>query len=305
MEQLLHRLRHLQNGSSAFSRAGLPSAQSSIHGSALEVRTAADRYFWHGMRRGGDSSHPLVVVQYTLEGWGEFVERQVKQKVEPQTVFTALVPSDHAYYLPTDSPHWSFFWLIIRHPYIVSRIEQRMKTIGPLLRVAPDSPLITRAYRLLTGIYQASFQDPFSEEQALFDFLIEYERTAFHLLYPSSEREQLLQSVRAYVLRSLDQPLSVEEIAKRYQMSRSHFSHYFKSITGATPAQCITQIRLDEAIHRLLHTRQSLGEIAAETGFADANHLCKVFRRQLHISPGELRRQMPSSSPVSLEREMD
>ncbi|HEY3992305.1 MAG TPA: helix-turn-helix domain-containing protein [Ktedonobacteraceae bacterium] len=299
MEQLISRLRNLQaEEMAAHSRAGLPISGSHIYGSAFEVRTAEEQYFWHGLKRGGDPEHPVVILQYTLEGMGEFAEKHTKRKIEPQMAFTAIVPSDHAYYLPTSSASWSFFWLIIRHPYIVSRIEQRVKTVGSLLRVSADSLFVTRAYSLLASMYQAPFQDPFGEEQALFDFLIEYERTAFHLLHPSSEREQLFQSVRACVLRALPQPLEVEWLAERYGMSRSHFSHCFKRATGATPAQFMTQVRLDEAIYALLYTRQGLEEIAAATGFADANHLCKTFRRQMHTSPGEFRRQMCRSLPA-------
>lgn len=298
MEQLLQKLYQLQaEKPSPYQRVGLPDSESFLYGSAFETRTFGEKYFWHGLKRGGDPAHPAVIFQYTLEGQGILAEKHRKQKLEPQMAFTAIVPSEHAYYLPSDATSWSFFWLNITHPYIVSRIEQRMKTVGSLLRLAPESRLLLQAYKLLVSLYQAPFQDPLSNEQALFDFLIEYERTAFHMLYPSSEREQLLQHVRSTLLSSLHLPLGVEELAERSSMSRSHFSRYFKSVTGTTPAHFITQVRLDEAIHLLLHTALKLEEVAAETGFADANHLCKVFRRYLHVSPGELRSQIHPHTP--------
>jgi transcriptional regulator GlxA family with amidase domain len=42
----------------------------------------------------------------------------------------------------------------------------------------------------------------------------------------------------------------------------------------------------------LAGTDEKLETIARQTGFADANHLCKVFRRHLQVSPGEYRKQM-------------
>lgn len=293
MEQLLHKLRQLQvEKPSVYQRVGPPDSQSFLYGSACETRLFGEKYFWHGLKRGGDPAHPFVIFQYTLEGRGVFIEKHKKQKIEPQMAFTAIVPSDHVYYLPSDSTGWTFFWLSTSHPYIVSRIEQRVKTAGSLLKLPPESMLLLQAYKLLASMYQTPLQDPFREEQALFDFLVEYERAVFHLLHPSSEREQMLQQVKAAVLSSLQQPLGVDELAERYAMSRSHFSHAFKSVTGMTPARFIIQVRLDEAIHLLLHTTLKLEEVASETGFADANHLCKVFRRHLHMSPGELRSQI-------------
>ena len=32
-----------------------------------------------------------------------------------------------------------------------------------------------------------------------------------------------------------------------------------------------------------------LVEVASACGFADANHLCKVFKRHYHVSPGKWR----------------
>jgi transcriptional regulator GlxA family with amidase domain len=51
-------------------------------------------------------------------------------------------------------------------------------------------------------------------------------------------------------------------------------------------------VRLQEVSRRLVHSKEKLEAIARATGFADANHLCKVFRRHRHLSPGEFRRQM-------------
>ena len=293
MEQLVRKLRHLQVGKvSPYQRVSLPDSQSFLHGAAFESRTFEEEYFWHGLKRGTDPRHPFVIFQYTLEGIGVFTDSHHQQKLEPQMAFTAIVPSDHAYYLPADSTNWSFFWFCTSHPYVVSRIEQRMKTDGALLRLPLESMLLLQAYKLLLSLYQAPFRDPFSEEHALFDFLIEYERTMFYAQRPLSEREQLLQQVKSAVIHSLQHSWSVDELAEQYAMSRSHFSHYFKQVTGMTPALFITQVRLDEARHFLLNTTLRLEEIASETGFADANHLCKVFRRHLHMSPGELRSQV-------------
>ena len=54
----------------------------------------------------------------------------------------------------------------------------------------------------------------------------------------------------------------------------------------------MTQVRLEEVACRLAQTDVTLAALASETGFADANHLCKVFRRYYHLSPGAFRKQM-------------
>lgn len=66
-----------------------------------------------------------------------------------------------------------------------------------------------------------------------------------------------------------------------------------QAATGHTPAACVLELRLSEARRRPRETSAPLKDIAAATGFADANHLCKAFRRHFHLSPGAYRSQLP------------
>lgn len=287
LDDFFQKLQHLQNTREAVVR---PRHDANVFGSALEVRTDPAQYHWHGLKRGGDPEHPVCIFQYTLAGRGCYGEKNMTYHLDAQTAFTALVPSDHCYFLPPSSANWTFSWVLIRHPYIVERISKLNNS--PIFKLTPNSMLVIRMFRLIQGIYDGTFHDPFAEEQALFDFLIEYGRVVQQMRYPQPERERLLQEVQAYVLQTINQPRAVEKIAEIYQMSRSNFSHYFKKITGLAPAHFISQVRLEEVLRRLLHTPMRLEEIARQTGFANANHLSKVFRRHFHLSPGEFRRQM-------------
>jgi AraC-like DNA-binding protein len=121
--------------------------------------------------------------------------------------------------------------------------------------------------------------------------LIAYERHANENLYAPRLRDTLLNETRAYVLKRITSPIGIEELAAQRKMSRTHFTHFFRDKTGIPPAQFVTEVRLREAEQRLTRTDEKLSTIARACGFADANHLCKVFRRHYHISPGQFRRQ--------------
>jgi AraC-like DNA-binding protein len=254
-----------------------------------ETRTATDYYF-DGTKR-ADPAHPIFVFQCTLDGWGCYAEQAVT-RVEPGMAFTAVCPSPHRYYFPAESRAWTFFWFVVHHPYVVSRISRVVKRCGAVLRVAPKSVLMSSALRLFQGICENAFADGLAEEQLLFEFMLAYERHAGQLLYPQPVRERTLEETRAYVLQHLGRPIGTAELARVRNMSRSHFGHHFKATTGLSPAHFVTQVRLQEASRRLLACDEKISAIARQTGFADANHLCKVFRRHYHLSPGEFRRQI-------------
>jgi AraC-like DNA-binding protein len=100
----------------------------------------------------------------------------------------------------------------------------------------------------------------------------------------------LLEDVQARVLAGLPSAINVNALAVAYGMSRTHFSHYFRSQTGLTPARFAAEVRIHQATRMLLDTRAPLKQIADRCGFADANYFCKVFRRFQHMSPAAYRR---------------
>jgi AraC-like DNA-binding protein len=127
-------------------------------------------------------------------------------------------------------------------------------------------------------------------ELALFAFLLAYERSADESRDPEGDRERLLEWVRERVLADPRRPGAVEEIAAERGMSRSHFSHHFRSRTGLTPARFMSEVRVQEAARALLATPAPVKRIAADWGFANSNHFGKVFRRFHHVSPAAYRR---------------
>jgi AraC-like DNA-binding protein len=164
----------------------------------------------------------------------------------------------------------------------------------PVFEAHPDSPLMLAALTLLNSLFvRAAVGDRFTEEELIFKFMLEFERYHHEQTYSDlSEQEVFLNPIRKYIMQSIHRAISVEEIADLHNVSRSHFSHRFRSIVGVPPAQFILRIRLNEAVTRLLETNASLEQIARDTGFADANHFNKVFKTHYHLTPGQFRRQM-------------
>ncbi len=257
----------------------------------LEERPAGTAYHWDGLRR-HMASRPYVIFQYTLAGWGVYEENGESHRLTPGGTFAAQVPSAHVYRLPPESPGWTFFWLMFNHPHVVARLEQVKSAGSAVSEMDPEGLVAARLVRLFEGACLGGFRDEWAQEQALFEFLWEYERHEHGRRYALPARERLLEDVRREVMGTLDNAPDVAHLARSRGMSRSHFSHHFRAVTGLPPAQFVAQVRLEQVAQRLLATDHTLAVIAAATGFADANHLCKVFRRHYHLSPGAFRRQM-------------
>lgn len=258
--------------------------------SGYETRTSSDRYRWHGLKRNVRSDTPLTVIQCTLDGEGLFVAGRQEYPQRPGCLFAAHVPSDHEYYLPAYSSMWSFVWVILHHPYVVSRLQRLSAPAGPCLRFEPAGELMNTLTELIVAHRQVT-DDPFTRENRLFNLLVAFERAWWSQNHPHNKREQLLDRVRSFIYQQENLNTDVGSIADHFNMSRSNFSHYFKSITGFSPGQYVREIRLEKARQLLLSTNKPLKRIAFETGFVDANHLGKAFRVRFGFTPGQFRKQ--------------
>jgi AraC-like DNA-binding protein len=258
---------------------------------SVETRTDPSTYYWDGMHRLGRGDAPLFAFQLTLAGWGSFqLHGQPPRKVPPGTAFIAIMPSRHRYYLPEDSPGWTFAWISIYHPFLLARMTKLVAASGPLIEVAPDGLLAATVVRLVRGAIKKDFRDRFEVERALFELLVDCEQCAHQARDNAGEGERLLEAVRARVVAGLPRALDVNSLAADYGMSRTHFSHLFRARTGLTPARFAIEVRVHQAARMLVETRAPLKQIADACGFANANYFCKVFRRVQHMSPMAYRR---------------
>lgn len=282
--QMKRTFEHRQAGS-----AGVPGSFYVLCGH--ERATDPRRYMWDGLERASDPDRPQVIVQYTLAGHGAYEQAGRRWDLVPQHCFLAVVPSPHRYFLPQTSGGWTFFYFVVLHDYAVTRLTNIHRRFGPVQKIAHDSILVSRMASLFTSVCAASFRDELAVEQSLLEMVLEYERHAQSGFYPT-HRQQLLDETRTWAMAHLSRHIDVAELASSSGMSRSHYSHYFRKTTGISPARYLTDIRLQEVARQLTQTTQTLKHIAAECGFADANHLCKVFRRYFRTSPGEFRQRL-------------
>lgn len=92
------------------------------------------------------------------------------------------------------------------------------------------------------------------------------------------------------IMESLENPVALAEIARRCDLSPSHFSRAFKLATGRSPSQWRLEQRLELAQRLLRGDDYSIAEVAMLAGFADQSHFTRSFSRHLGQPPGDWRK---------------
>jgi AraC family transcriptional regulator len=99
----------------------------------------------------------------------------------------------------------------------------------------------------------------------------------------------MLGRAREYVEEHLGEDLSLAALAGAVGLSPYHFARLFRASTGLSPHQYVIRRRVERAQLLLTTTDRSLTTIAHEVGFASGSHLATHVRRQLGVTPSQLR----------------
>lgn len=94
-----------------------------------------------------------------------------------------------------------------------------------------------------------------------------------------------LAQVRQRVDADLAGDLTLADLAAAVALSPYHFSRLFTATTGQTPYQFVLQERIARAKVLLGRRGVTVREVARRTGFADAGHLARHFRRHVGTTP--------------------
>ena len=91
-------------------------------------------------------------------------------------------------------------------------------------------------------------------------------------------------SLHAWMARQLAEPVTVDDLADRVNMSCRSFARAIAKV-GCTPARKLETLRVEAACRQLATEGRSLKAIATACGFRDAQALRRVFLRRLGVVP--------------------
>ncbi|HJT29060.1 MAG TPA: AraC family transcriptional regulator, partial [Pyrinomonadaceae bacterium] len=82
-----------------------------------------------------------------------------------------------------------------------------------------------------------------------------------------------------------DEPLKIDDIARRFGMSVSGFPHHFKSVTAMSPLQFQKQIRLQEARRLMLGDDLDAASAAFRVGYEDPSYFNRDYKKLFGSPP--------------------
>jgi len=100
-----------------------------------------------------------------------------------------------------------------------------------------------------------------------------------------------LQPLFEMMNRSLANVITVKEAAASVHMSKSHFTRFFRNLTGQAFVTYLHHLRIGKAQTLLTSTDRSIAEIGHDVGFCDQSYFGLIFHRLVGMTPRQYRSQ--------------
>lgn len=254
------------------------------------TRETDPAYDWNGLVRG---DREFAVMQFTVAGRGALNYEGREYDLQPGQLMAVHIPHDHRYYLPTDSTEWEFVYVVVVGREMLRIVRRVELEVGPVIGVPDRSPLLESIYQILqyalSNEFRAHVPKPFELSDLTYHFGMKLLEQS--LPYgPTNGSPAWIRQVQDRIQSQLSEHLEVADLAQRAGLSRSHFSREFTNHVGMSPQEYLKQERMKLAIQLLYNPKLSIKEIAYESGYADENYFCRVFRKVTGMSPGEYRK---------------
>lgn len=132
---------------------------------------------------------------------------------------------------------------------------------------------------------------------------IRFQELLCSLFAKSGESEPQPDSLRAVeqtihmLSQSYCEHVSVELLAQQAQLGTWQYRKLFKKITGLSPNEYVTELRINRAKEMLLSSKERLRVIAKRVGYHDEYYFNRRFKQKVGLSPGQYvrtRKQQPN-----------
>lgn len=138
-----------------------------------------------------------------------------------------------------------------------------------------------------------SYLEQFYSFKMLHEALVSKVNQYFSSLDHQVEENSTVYLIKEYIRTHYKhENLSVKDISEHVYLSASYVCTLFKTETGQTLNQYITEYRMEKAKKLLTDPRYKITDISAKVGYSDGNYFGKSFKKAVGLSPSEYREKM-------------
>ena len=169
------------------------------------------------------------------------------------------------------------------------QLQRPAATLAPGLSISPlDGDLLDpllRLVRLLESPRDLTVLGPLIERELLYRLLTGEQGARLAQIATSGSQSHQVSRAIDWLRRHFDEPLRIDELAGRVNMSASSLHHHFRAITAMSPLQYQKQLRLHEARRLLLADQCDVATAAHRVGYESPSQFSREYSRCFGAPP--------------------
>lgn len=108
---------------------------------------------------------------------------------------------------------------------------------------------------------------------------------------PTSDYGELMKPALSYIRQHYAEQITVEALARRVNMSKSHFSRAFRRCMSCSPIEFVIRERINASKSLLIGKQAySIEQVAREVGFESVSHFIVMFKKHEQLTPLQYRK---------------
>ena len=176
--------------------------------------------------------------------------------------------------------------------FYISNPQAAMASYRTLLRKSAEKsglpvPIIDRIISKHTQIMLSS--SPNEQFKCVSALAIELTCEVRDYLLSTKCESPLIKKACEYLFVHYNQPITLDELSKRFSVNKFYLSHLFKKETGKAIGDYIEDIRILRAEELLHDNAFAISEVASLVGYPDNNYFSKVFKKKTGLTPSRYR----------------
>jgi AraC family transcriptional regulator of arabinose operon len=241
----------------------------------------------HHDRERKEGSNEYILL-YCLKWQGTISIENRSINLLPNTFFIILKNVAHHYKSALSDP-WSIIWVHFTGESADLLYNRYLDSFGNKESFIAYSESRVYLFNEIQALMERSFQMREIEIANIkfFDFIssLIYSKD----INPYISEDDAISISIEFMKNHLENIFSVEELARKHQVSTSHYSRLFHQKTGSSPIQYFNQLKIHKSCQYLYFTDKNIKEICTELGFNDQYYFSRLFKKLMGISPAKYR----------------
>jgi len=245
---------------------------------------------YHYMERPAGCDTHIFIYCVEGEGWVVF-ENNKKIPIRKNTILVIPAHTPHIYGA-TEADPWSIYWFHLKGE-AVEQFIQSLDMYNSTIHVPATQAV--RIIDLFDQCYETLLYKGYSFKHYLYvSQVLRYLLGILTLLHGESHQDErknvYVERSIQYMFEHVQSSLTLNELADHVSLSKPHFIHLFKQITGYSPIEYYLRLKIQRACQYLDLTDYSVKEISKNIGIQDPYYFSRVFGKIMGQSPSDYRK---------------